>query len=234
LAFASLDEQGRASYDFYVSGTADWGWTAAELGDLPAGMQVFHTGSLAAAVLPGADVVLERVEQLHAQGDILLSFDPNVRPALAGEHGRAVHRTERFVSAAHVVKASDEDVAWLYPDQDLVEVARRWSTMGPSFVVVTRGGEGCLAVTAAGSVLERPAREIEVVDTIGAGDAFESGLLSGLADAGAKSGDDVSALTDAELRAVLDRAVLVSAMTCQRAGADPPVRAEYEAQVARN
>lgn len=231
LAFASLDEGGRASYDFYVQGTADWGWTPAELAMMPAGMQVFHTGSLSTAVPPGADVVLDRVERLYGEGHTLLSFDPNVRPALAGPHRDAVRRVERYVAAAHVVKASDEDLAWLYPDTAATDVARQWAAHGPAVIVVTRGPDGCLAVRRSGSIIERASRPVEVVDTIGAGDAFESGLLSGLADAGGTSARQVEALSDDAMGAVLDRAVLVSAMTCQRAGADPPTRAEYEARV---
>ena len=185
LAFASLDEAGRASYDFYVEGTADWGWTPAELATLPPDTQVFHTGSLTTALSPGADVVLDRMERLHAQGHVLLSYDPNIRPALAGPREDAVRRVERFVAAAHVVKASDEDLAWLYPDIDPVLAARRWSAHGPRLVVVTRGPQGCLAVTRSGALVERDSARVDVVDTIGAGDSFESGLLSGLVDAGA-------------------------------------------------
>jgi fructokinase len=230
LAFASLDDEGRASYDFYVHGTADWGWTPGELATMPAQTQVFHTGSLATTLTPGADVVLDRMERLHAEGRVLLSYDPNVRPALAGSREEAVRRVERFVAAAHVVKASDEDLAWLYPDTDPVEAIRRWSAHGPKLVVVTRGPDGCLAVTRAGSIVERASVQVDVVDTIGAGDSFESGLLSGLVDAGATSPTQVEALSDDEVGHVLDRAVLTSAMTCERSGADPPTRAAYDAR----
>ncbi len=234
LAFASLDDVGRASYDFYVLGTADWGWTPDELQHVPADTRVFHTGSLATALAPGADVVLDRMERLHGTGTCLLSFDPNVRPALAGPHDEAVRRVERFVTAAHVVKASDEDLEWLYPGADLLDVARQWAAHGPRLVVVTRGAEGCLAVTRGGSVLERPSLAVDVADTIGAGDSFESGLLSGLVDVGAVEPDAVSGLPDDALVGVLGRAVLTSAMTCERPGADPPTRAEYDARVARS
>ncbi|HEY7044857.1 MAG TPA: carbohydrate kinase [Nocardioidaceae bacterium] len=229
LAFASLDDHGRATYDFYVQGTADWGWTPGELATLPPDMRVFHTGSLATVVDPGADVVLDRLERLHATGQVLLSFDPNVRPVLAGDRDAAVRRVERFVAAAHVVKASEEDLEWLYPGLDTVDAARRWAAHGPALVVVTRGAEGCVAVTRVGSVLERRAPAVDLVDTIGAGDAFESGLLSGLVDAGAVDAASVAALPNSALGKALDRAVLVAGMTCERLGADPPTRAEYEA-----
>jgi fructokinase len=231
LAFASVDEQGRATYDFYMHDTADWGWTAGELADLPAQARVLHTGSLAAALPPGADVVLDRVERLHAERRCLLSFDPNVRPALAGPHEEAVRRVERFVAASHIVKASDEDLDWLYPGVDLVEAARRWAAHGPALVVVTLGAAGCLAVTRFGETHRRPSVAVDLVDTIGAGDAFESGLLSGLADVGAATPEAVGGLSTEDLDGVLDRAVLTAAMTCERAGADPPTRAEYAARV---
>ena len=136
---------------------------------------------------------------------------------------------ERFVASSHVVKASDEDIGWLYPDSDPADVVRRWATLGPSLTVLTRGPEGCLGVTAGSIELALPAPDVTVVDTIGAGDAFQAGLLSGLADAGRLSPDGVAALTEAEVRRVLERALDVAGFTCERAGANPPTRAEYDA-----
>ena len=96
LAFASLDPAGRASYDFYVHGTADWGWTEQDLAVFPAGTQAAHTGSVAAFLQPGADVILAAWERERADGKLVLSFDPNVRPALVGERSAAVQRVERL------------------------------------------------------------------------------------------------------------------------------------------
>jgi fructokinase len=229
LAFAALDDERRASYEFYVRGTADWGWTDEELGCLPPDVAAVHTGSLAAFLAPGADAILARWRRWHAEGNLLLSFDPNIRPALVGLRAEAVSRVERFVAASHVVKASDEDLEWLYPDQDPDEAVRRWAQLGPELVVVTRGEDGCLAVRrGGGAAVERPGRSVSVVDTIGAGDAFASGLLSGLADATELQPGGVERLSDDDLLAVLDRAILVSALTCERQGADPPSRDEYD------
>jgi fructokinase len=228
LAFASLDDTGRASYDFYVDGTADWGWTVAELDRLPATTQVLHTGSLATCVRPGADAVLSLFVRAHAGGSVLTSYDPNVRPALAGNHTDAVARVESFVAAAHVVKASDEDVGWLYPGRDPLEVLRMWTGHGPALAVLTRGPEGCVAVSAAGVTVEVPGQRVDVVDTIGAGDAFESGLLSGLADGGAAAPAKIASIGRDLLSDVLERAGRIAALTCRRAGADPPTRAELD------
>lgn len=91
-----------------------------------------HCGSLATAIAPGADAILPTVQRVHAQGSALVSFDPNVRPGLAGPREAAVARVERFVAAAHVVKASDEDLGWLYPDTAALDVLAKWTRSGPS------------------------------------------------------------------------------------------------------
>lgn len=231
LAFATLDESGRASYDFYINGTADWGWTDAELGRVPASSQAVHTGSLAAAVEPGATGISRLWSDLHSVGQVLLSFDPNVRPAIAGARQVAVRRIERLVALSHVVKASDEDLGWLYPDTDPEEAIRGWVGLGPALCVLTRGDEGSLGVTSDLVAVEVAAPQVTPVDTIGAGDAFQAGLLSAIADSGRLSPRTIYALTEDDVQGVLGRAATVAALTCERAGADPPTRAEYESTV---
>lgn len=237
LAFATVDGEGRASYDFFVRDAADWGWTEAELAAVPASTQAVHTGSLATALEPGASRIAAWWDAQAAAGHLLLSFDPNIRPALAGARDTAVERVERFVAQSHVVKASDEDLGWLYPDEDPADAVRRWAGLGPTLTVLTRGPEGCLGVLTDGAgngaaevVVAAP--RVAVVDTIGAGDAFQAGLLSGLADAGRLSPAGMASLTETEVRRVLERAVDVAGLTCRRAGSDPPTRAEYAALAA--
>lgn len=229
LAFASLDETGKASYDFYVDGTADWGWTADELAALPSTTRALHTGSVAASILPGAGVLVDWWGDLRAAGEVALSYDPNVRPALVGSRVEAVRRVERFVSASHVVKSSDEDLEWLYPDRSPLESLGAWAQLGPLLVVLTRGVDGCTALRPDGDPVEVDGVRVEVVDTIGAGDSFESGLLSALADAEVLTPQRLDSLSAEVVADSLRRAVDVSAMTCQRAGADPPTREEYDA-----
>lgn len=229
LAFANLDERGGASYEFYVQGTADWGWTAAELATLPTGTRAVHCGSLASAIAPGAEVILQAMQRVQAEGGVLVSFDPNVRPDLVGSRALAVARVERFVAAAHVVKASDDDLAWLYPDTAASDALASWSRLGPDLAVMTRGAAGASAITAHGAEVEVPGIEVRVADTIGAGDAFMAGLLSGLADAACLVPGTAAALTMDVLRRVLQRATVASALTCERVGADPPTRSQYAA-----
>lgn len=228
LAFATVDEHGRASYDFYVTDTADWGWTDDELDALPGSTQVVHTGSLATVVEPGAGRIAAWWRRLADDGGMVLSFDPNVRPALAGARDHAVRRVEQLVASSHVVKASDEDLGWLYPGVDPVDSLRRWVALGPAFAVLTLGPRGCVAATSPATLVEVSAPRIDVVDTIGAGDSFQAGLLSGLAAVGRLAPDAVRTLVPAEVEAVLRQATAVAALTCGRPGADPPTRQEYD------
>jgi fructokinase len=160
-----------------------------------------------------------------------VSFDPNARPALMGDPAAARERVEQFVRAADVVKVSDEDLRWLAPDEDPAAVAAGWLALGPSVVVVTRGGEGATGVAAAGRVdVEAP--PVEVVDTVGAGDAFTAGLLDALATAdllGVERSEQLRAIGTGALAAALRHATRVAAVTCSRPGADPPTRAELVA-----
>lgn len=220
LAFVNLDGQGKAKYDFYVAGGADWQWSADELA-VPPDTHILHTGSLATWIAPGD---LQVVQAMHrCRANMLVSYDPNVRPPLLGDPARAQPLIERAVAAAHIVKASEDDVSWLYPGGHLDDIARRWLRLGPAVVVITRGEQGAVAYTARDTPIVRPVRPIQLVDTIGAGDAFTSGLLSALARSGVR---DAATLAAADLGTAVDAANLVAALTCERAGADPPTAAE--------
>lgn len=226
LAVVSLDEQGRAAYDFYLEGTADWQWQPAELAGLPAEATILHTGSLAAWTPPGDAVIDGLLARVRADGRVLISYDPNVRPRLLGDPEIGRERVERAIARVHLVKASDEDIAWLYPQQSIDEVAAAWLDLGAGLVVVTRGADGAQAFRRGRAMLSRPARPIVLVDTVGAGDAFTGGLLAAIAEAGVDSPAALSNLDDSALAGLLDYAILVSALTCERAGADPPTRDE--------
>ena len=227
LAVATL-VGGAASYDFRI------GWDVGTLPPLPAEAQCLHTGSLATALAPGNAAVIDLVRREHERGRVTVSYDPNVRPALHGEPGLARARIERLVAVSDVVKVSDEDLRWLCPDERVEDVASRWLACGPAGVVVTRGGDGAFGVSANVQV-QRPAVPVELVDTVGAGDAFTSGLLDGLRRADLIGGSRRDALRDVDettLARILDEAALVAAITCSRAGADPPTRVDVDAALA--
>jgi fructokinase len=221
LAVVTLDPQARASYDFYVDGTADWQWTTSELNGIPPLTRVLHFGSLAAWTPPGDAAILALARRLRAGNEVCVSYDPNVRPPLLGEPEVARARIEAGVAAAHLVKASQEDVAWLYPSDDLADVAQNWLGLGALLVVITDGPDGARAYTRGGS-LHRPGRPVKVVDTVGAGDAFTAGLLNGLVRRGRHEPPSLERLPQDVLAEIVDEAILVSALTCERAGANPP------------
>jgi fructokinase len=229
LAIATL-AAGVASYDFRID------WDMGPIAPLPIEARCLHTGSLATALAPGKEHVVDLMEREHERGRATLSYDPNVRPALLGEAERARPDIERLVSLCDVVKVSQEDLEWLYPDRSDEDVARGWLTSpGPAIVVVTRGGAGVFTAVLSGLEMHRPAIPVELVDTVGAGDAFTSGLLDGLHRADLLGGARREALTlidEATLASVLDAAALIAAITCSRPGADPPTRAEVDAALA--
>jgi fructokinase len=235
-AIAHLDGRGAATYEFDIS----WDLPPGALEPARTGATGhLHTGSIAAALAPGADQVLAAIEA--ARGRATISYDPNLRPALLGPPEDERPRVEQLVSLSDVVKASQEDLEWLYPGQDIHEVAFRWARNGPSLVVLTLGAGGAQAWWRQGRH-DLPATPVEVTDTVGAGDAFMAGLISGLLRAGMLGGgqeepDGPRARTrllsataatrpHQELVQALDLAGRAAAFTCTRQGADPPTRAE--------
>lgn len=217
LAVTSIDEHGGPTYDFYVDGTADWQWRDDELHALDSSA-VVHFGSLASWMSPG-DVV---VHAAIARSRALVSYDPNIRPRLIGSRERAQAVVERNVAAADVVKASDEDLRWLYPGKHPRDIATRWLTGRPSLVLVTAGSSGATAHHQGGHVTHRPRQSVEVADTVGAGDAWIGSILADLHTLGATTAQSIQALTAAQIADLLDTATLVASITCGRQGADPP------------
>ncbi|MDP9418018.1 MAG: carbohydrate kinase, partial [Actinomycetota bacterium] len=216
VAEAFLDESGAARYEFRLR----WDLGAGPP-ELPGGTRHVHTGSIAAVTEPGAAVVARLVGS--ARVSTTVSYDPNCRPSLMGAPDEARPRIEALVAGSDVVKVSDEDLGWLYPGTDPADLARRWLALGPALVVVTRGADGSVGWTATGHEVTSPAPATAVVDTVGAGDAFMAGLLDILGKhelLGADRRHRLRGVDPDTLRAVLEHAGLVAAMTVARPGAD--------------
>lgn len=220
-AMAHLNEAGAADYEFDIdwrlSGTAE---VAPPL--------VAHTGSIAAFLDPGCLATAALLDAYRTAATI--TYDPNVRPALITERGQAIARIDRLVEKADVVKASDEDLRWIDPGRSPEQIATAWQALGPSIVAVTMGERGAFAVSAAG-VVRVGAPPVQVVDTVGAGDAFMTGLIDALWSLGLLGAERRRALARidlAQLEYVLGEAALASALTVARAGADLPDRAALQ------
>jgi len=236
-ATAQLDGQGVATYSFDLA----WSIPAADL----ATTGHLHTGSIAATLEPGASQVLDLVRRARATSTV--SYDPNLRPSIMGDPHEVRSRVEELIGYADVVKASNEDIDWLYAGAAVAEVAQLWGRLGPSVVVVTQGPEGAhVLVTSSGDQTVLPAPGAHVVDTVGAGDSFMSGLLSGLLDTGLLGGplDSATAIEASDppgpagppargrlrtarvhdIRPAVERALACSRWTIERAGAAAPTR----------
>ena len=211
LALAEVDAAGVARYRFYTAGTAAAGLAAVAAGE-PA---VLHAGTLGLVLEPMATAVEALVARLA--GRALVMIDPNVRPAAIADEPAYRARLDRVLAHADVVKVSDEDLAWLAPGETLLD-------RGPAVALVTRGGDGATVHGAFGS-LEVDVPRVAVADTIGAGDTFSAGWLAWWTERRLGRGalgdrDAVAAATAFACRA--------AAITCSRAGADPPWRAELD------
>jgi fructokinase len=192
-----------------------------------------HTGSIASVREPGCLAVAALIDTYHVSATI--TFDPNVRPALIVDRDLARERIEQLVERSDIVKVSEEDLRWIDPERAPERTARTWLKLGPSIVAVTMGDRGALAVCEAGDT-RVPARPVQVVDTVGAGDAFMAGLIDTLWTMdllGAGRRGELRRIGLDALTAALDKASIAAALTVARAGADLPDRAALDAGTAQ-
>ena len=209
-AVATIGADGSADYEFDIRWDIDPSATSATA-------RIVHTGSIAAFLEPGAG----RVRELIARaGDAIVTFDPNIRPALLGERDDAVRTFESIVPLCTIVKMSDEDAAWLYPGVAMSEVLVRVLSLGAEVGAITRGGDGAILASAQG-VVEVPGVAVAAVDTIGAGDTFMASLIHSALRNGVPR-------TPEQLATAGGRAARAAAITVSRAGADLPWSRELE------
>ena len=225
---ALIQNDGSAKYEANLNGAADYGWTFAELNqELDQDIQIVQLGSLTSYIEPGATHVEKWFAKLRQKNKYLLTFDPNIRHPLDGQDQENVrNRAKKLASLSHVVKASDEDLNWIFSNNNPKESAIKIIESGASLVVVTLGKKGAFAVNRKQEVVEVPAKEIDVIDSIGAGDTFAAALITQLLE---NSWTDVNALEKlsmAELTRTLTNCALASSITCSRQGANPPHRHE--------
>jgi len=214
VAVAAVDGAGVARYDFWLDGAADFSATdlATDLPE-PSPGDILHVGSLAAYWPPGADAIEAWLARWRDRCTV--TFDVNLRPVVLDRYPDALDRLERLIRLAHIVKASDEDVAHAHPGSDFAQVAAAWLGRGPELVMLTHGGDGASAHTARRPTVLVGAPRIVVADTIGAGDAAMAALLVQLA---ARGRHAVRADLDHALRYVCATA----AVACTRPGAYAP------------
>jgi fructokinase len=242
LAVVSIDSKGVPSYAFYVNGTADWGWTPAEL-PTDVDLENMHAtaiqfGCLTMAMQPSSSVIEKWAREHFDQGSVTISHDINMRPALGFDPVEERVRVERLNQISHIIKASDEDIEWLYglaEGADLDDIVHSWIGDTERIVLVTRGADGTSIYRKRSARADVPSRAINVVDTVGAGDTFCANLLGQLSDAdvlGSNPFDRLENLTDADLREFVRISAVAASITCERAGCEPPTLSDLNQTLA--
>ena len=217
-ANVTIAANGSASYRFLIDGTATFAYDEKNLPDVAnENVEAIYFGTLATIIEPGASVLFEWMKR--AAGKVPIIFDPNIRPSVLGDRERYQAAVARFLQIADVVKASTDDIGWLYPDMNEFDVAKSWLEHGVRLVVITRGESGLVGITSE-HMIEVPGIKVDVIDTVGAGDTVGAILAEGIVTHGFER-----ALNE-ELSHILHRAVQASAITCSRQGAQPPYRNE--------
>jgi fructokinase len=219
-AKVTLSSSGSASYEFAIADTATFDFSDLWLPN-PQDLKpsLLHIGTLATVIEPGASVLFEWAHSVAQVAPIV--FDPNIRPAVLGNRDEYVKKVEKWVAISSAVKASDEDLNWLYPGKAINEIVNKWLEVGVELVVVTLGDKG---ITAYRENEQRSVDAVKVVvaDTVGAGDTVGAVLVEVIV----KNGLDK--LTGEVLKSMLNRAVKAAAITVSRTGANPPSKEEID------
>jgi fructokinase len=228
VAVVHRHDDGGNSYTFYLTGTSLTDLPPEAVPDLPEHMWAIHVGTLGLAVDPPAAAYEALLDREAGRRTIVL--DPNVRPAVFGDQVSYLARFERLARLADIVKLSDDDAAWIYPELDLADALEHVLGLGPRLVAITMGTLGAVAASREGYA-RVPAVPVNVVDTVGAGDSFGAALLAALVEREALEPGATRPLDDSLLEEAVEYAVTASAITCTRTGAVPPTRAELDAWI---
>jgi fructokinase len=217
-ATVTLDAAGGASYEFLIDGTATFDFHSSWLPDpYRFQPQVLHIGTLVTVIEPGASALYDWAMQVAEFAPIV--FDPNIRPSVQPDRDLYEAAIEKWAALSAVIKVSDDDLAWLFPEVSIDDVAKRWINDGVFIVVVTRGANGIVGFTEDGRV-EVPGVKVDVVDTVGAGDTVGAIVVEAMIEHG------LIELRGDRLQEVLSRAAHAAAITCSRQGAQPPHKHE--------
>ncbi|MBC6408032.1 MAG: carbohydrate kinase [Rhodobacteraceae bacterium] len=220
LAFVQLTD-GHATYSFYDENSAGRMLAVADLPEISGDVSALYFGGISLACEPGSDTYAALLAR--EAGDRAVMIDPNIRPGFVQDIDRFRSRLDAMLGRADIVKVSDEDLNWLIADPiSLDEKVARVQAKGPSVVILTRGSQGAIGYLKGGAVVTVPAEVAAIVDTVGAGDTFNAGVLARLSEAGLLTRAHLAELGPDPLKAALEYGARVAAATVTRAGANPP------------
>ncbi|HHZ09374.1 MAG TPA: carbohydrate kinase [Rhizobiales bacterium] len=222
LAFVRLRD-GHATYTFYDENTAGRMLGENDLPKLGDDIDAMLFGAISLIAEPCGSAYEALMRREHRRRVVML--DPNIRPGFISDRPAHLARMRRMIAMADIVKLSDDDLAWFGEAGDATEIAGRWLERGPKLVIVTGGSKGATAYGAGGSV-KVDSLKVDVVDTVGAGDTFNAGVLASLHDQGLLSKPAIASLSPDAVRAALTLGAKAAAVTVSRAGANPPWRHE--------
>ncbi|MCF3639134.1 carbohydrate kinase [Rhizobium sp. TRM95111] len=218
IAFVKLVD-GHATYAFYDENTAGRMIVDSDLPALGDACEALHFGAISLIPEPCGSTYEALMQREHAHR--VISLDPNIRPGFIKDKEAHMGRIRRMAAMSDIVKFSDEDLAWFGLEGDEETLARHWLHHGAKLVVVTRGAEGAVGYTAKHKVTV-PSERVTVVDTVGAGDTFDAGILASLKMQNLLTKDQVAGLSEAQIAAALALGAKAAAVTVSRAGANPP------------
>jgi fructokinase len=218
VAYVKLID-GHATYAFYDENTAGRMLSSSDLPEVPDDVEALFFGGISLPVEPCGGTY-EALCVREAPNHVIM-MDPNIRPSFIENEPRYRARIEHMITLCDIVKVSDEDLLWIMGDGNIEEHIQTLLTKGPKLVCLTEGSKGVRGFTASG-VVHVPANHVAVVDTVGAGDTFNAGLLASLQQAGKLTKDAVASLDDETIRDALAMGAAAAAITVSRAGANPP------------
>lgn len=219
LGFIEHGADGVPQYAFYGNGAADRVLTQQDTAIDLSTVEAIHFGSYTTVTTPTAESYLALAQR--AENQCFISYDPNIRPTVEPNMAIWRERFAQFAACANLIKISDEDLGLLFPDADPTQKAQEWLAQGTELVIITRGSKGVFAFTQQ-TAIELPAPQIEVVDTVGAGDTFQAATLYGLKQKNALSPHTTQLLSQQDLTDICSFAIKAAAITCSRRGADLP------------
>ncbi len=217
LAVVTLDSSGSASYEFKLDQTATFAFNKSWLPDPSNPPAVLHVGTLGTLIEPGATALYAWAQEVKAP----IVYDPNIRTSVVGDRDRYLSSVIKWAALAKVVKLSEDDSQWLFPEKSFGEVAKTFLAMGVELVVFTLGADGLIGFTDRSEV-RVPGVKVDVSDTVGAGDTVGAVLVEAIVAFG------IHNIQGEQLESTLKRAAQAAAITCSRAGANPPSKAELD------
>ncbi|TIV76723.1 MAG: carbohydrate kinase, partial [Mesorhizobium sp.] len=220
LAFVRLTN-GQATYTFYDENTAGRTLTIEDLPKLGAEIEAMLFGAISLISEPAGSAYEEFMRREHESRVMML--DPNIRPNFIPDKAKHLRRIREMMAMADIVKLSDEDLKWFDEAGSHEDVVRNWLDRGPKLIVVTHGSEGAVGYSKAHKVTVMP-QKVKVVDTVGAGDTFNAGILASLHEQGLLTKAAIGSLSEDAIRKALELGARAAAVTVSRAGANPPWR----------